>query len=237
MLFKLHSNGLQPGVVADPNRFKEVYRSPYGKVRIYKILSVSRESKNYVANPKNRVCDAPGSWYCRGQYPPALKKILDEKKDFEQLEDFNRKKDDNEYQKQYFENLDKPKMDRAEKPNTIKAPSSSKKRDGDREFKIPELSKSEIERAKNTWEDNNELTMMWELIKKDDSYELLEWIQSEPLSAYMRSKDGRGPMFWAHEFGHKKIVKILKGIGVSETDLDSKGLSPLDISKVHKKRR
>ena len=96
-----------PGVQADPNRWKEVFRSKYGKVRIYKILSVSQESKEWVLN--NRVCDAPGSWFCPGQYPPALEKILGEKRDFAQLEDFNRDDSesgsDAEYQKQYFENL------------------------------------------------------------------------------------------------------------------------------------
>jgi dolichyl-diphosphooligosaccharide--protein glycosyltransferase len=62
---------------------------------------VSKESKEWVE--KNRVCDAPGSWYCPGQYPPALLKVLGEKKDFAQLEDFNVKSNDEEYQKQYFE--------------------------------------------------------------------------------------------------------------------------------------
>ncbi|MGK3742344.1 MAG: dolichyl-diphosphooligosaccharide--protein glycosyltransferase, partial [Bacillariaceae sp.] len=103
LLYKLHSNGIVSGVQADPNRWKEVFRSKYGKVRIYKILSVSKESKEWVEN--NRVCDAPGSWFCPGQYPPALEKILAERKDFAQLEDFNTKNDDSEYQKQYFENL------------------------------------------------------------------------------------------------------------------------------------
>ena len=105
-LFKLHSHRMGPGIVADPNRFAEAYTSKYGKCRVYKLLSVSKESKAWVADPKNRICDAPGSWYCRGQYPPALQKVLAEKKDFSQLEDFNKKEnDDEEYQRQYFENL------------------------------------------------------------------------------------------------------------------------------------
>jgi dolichyl-diphosphooligosaccharide--protein glycosyltransferase len=106
LLYKLHSHGLVAGVQADPNRWKEVFRSKYGKVRIYKILSVSQESKAWVL--ENRVCDAPGSWFCPGQYPPALEKILAEKKDFAQLEDFNNKDNsDAKYQEEYFENLNK----------------------------------------------------------------------------------------------------------------------------------
>jgi dolichyl-diphosphooligosaccharide--protein glycosyltransferase len=83
LLYRLHSNGIVPGVEVDKNRFKEVYKSRYGKVRIYKILSVSKESKDWV--PNNLVCDAPGSWFCRGQYPPGLQKVLSEKKDFKQV--------------------------------------------------------------------------------------------------------------------------------------------------------
>ena len=82
-----------------------MYQSKYGKVRIFKILKVSKESKEWVADPKNKLCDG-GGWVCRGQYPPALQKILAQKKDFKQLEDFNIKgEDDSEYQKQYMENL------------------------------------------------------------------------------------------------------------------------------------
>ena len=104
LLYRLHSNGIVPGVDVDKNRFKEVYKSKYGKVRIYKILSVSKESKEWVLN--NRVCDAPESWFCPGHYPPGLQKVLKEKKDFKQLEDFNAKREsDEEYQRKYFEHL------------------------------------------------------------------------------------------------------------------------------------
>ena len=66
-------------------------------------LLITDADKQWVE--ENRVCDAPGSWYCPGQYPPALQKILGEKKDFQQLEDFNVEGEDSEYQRQYFENL------------------------------------------------------------------------------------------------------------------------------------
>lgn len=111
MLFKLVGAGVYPDVEADRNRFREVYRSKYGKVRIYKIQSVSQESRDWAADPSNRQCDAPGSWFCRGQYPPALTKVLKEKKDFKQLEDFNAKgEDDSEYQKEYFDRLQMKKQ-------------------------------------------------------------------------------------------------------------------------------
>ena len=119
-------------------------------------------------------------------------------------------------------------------------PSSNKKRStesrGNREF-VVRLSESEKKEAGRQWKDNSQLSMIWELIKQGDVYELSEWIENEPASAFMRSKDGRGPMWWAHEFANAKIVSLLKSIGVPEDDLDSHGLSPLDISQIKKRKR
>jgi len=39
------------------------------------------------------ICDAPGCWYCTGQYPPALQSFINQRRAFKQLEDFNVKKD------------------------------------------------------------------------------------------------------------------------------------------------
>jgi dolichyl-diphosphooligosaccharide--protein glycosyltransferase len=71
LLFKLVSF---QGQVSE-ERFKEVYTSKYRKVRIYQVVNVSEKSKKWAADPENRLCDAPGSWYCPGQYPPALAKF------------------------------------------------------------------------------------------------------------------------------------------------------------------
>jgi len=72
LLFKLVS----PHGEVDPEHFQEVYTSKYRKVRIYKVMNVDEESKAWVANPANRMCDhADGSGFCPGAYPPALKKF------------------------------------------------------------------------------------------------------------------------------------------------------------------
>merc|ERR1719183_1784637 len=125
LLYKLHSHDKH--TKADPNRFKEVFTSKYEKVRIFKVSSVSKESKAWVADPANRVCDAPGSWFCRGQYPPALNKVLQKKKDFAQLEDFNANKKDDEYQKAYFDNLNNKKKGDKKLQKNISTRSSQKK--------------------------------------------------------------------------------------------------------------
>merc|ERR1712060_786896 len=74
----------------NPKYFEEVHSTKYGLMRVYKILNVSQESKKWVADPKNRICDAPGSWYCVGQYPPALKQLISKRRNFAQVEDYNK---------------------------------------------------------------------------------------------------------------------------------------------------
>jgi len=105
LLFKLHSHNQKQGVKANSKLFKEVYTSKYNLVRIFAVVNVSQESRDWSMNPENFICDAPGSWYCEGQYPPALDSLLKKKKAFKQLEDFNAAKGDStdeEYQKEYM---------------------------------------------------------------------------------------------------------------------------------------
>lgn len=102
-------------VEVNPAQFREVFRSKYAKVRIYEIVGVDEESKKWGDDPKNKICDAPGSWFCRGQYPPALQEVLEKGKTFVQLEDFNKKEDDTEYQKLYMEKLAKQREERKQR--------------------------------------------------------------------------------------------------------------------------
>ncbi len=64
MLYKMHRHNLEAGVTVNKKLFEDVYQSKYGLVRIFKILNVSQESRAWLANPDNRKCDRPGSWYC-----------------------------------------------------------------------------------------------------------------------------------------------------------------------------
>eukprot|EP00912_Choanoflagellata_sp_UC4_P001252 UC4_evm1s779 len=108
LLYKLTQWGYRQDIKLDTkNRFKEVFTSKYGKVRIFKVQKVSKESKAWIADPANRVCDAEGSWYCSGQYPPALKSLIDKRKPFMQLEDFNKAGDaqSKKYQEEYHKRL------------------------------------------------------------------------------------------------------------------------------------
>lgn len=222
-MYKLVMNKVQPDVTVDPNRFREVFRSKYGKVRIYKVMSVSKESKDWVANPSNRLCDTPTSWICRGQYPPTIQNIMREKKDFKQLEDFNVKgEDDSEYQKQYMENLLKNQgIPTSERENRRKKKAK----------KVTEkLSAKEIEDLNSHWSNNDATTVLWNLISSGQKEELRRMFEESPVIAHVRSEDGRGPMWWAHEYGRLDIVELLKAYGVSENREDKNGLTPLDIT-------
>ena len=58
-------------------RYEEAYVSSRGLVRIVRVLDVSATSKAWAADVSNHACDAPGSWYCPGAYPPELAALLD----------------------------------------------------------------------------------------------------------------------------------------------------------------
>mmetsp|Transcript_13390 Transcript_13390/g.30484 ORF Transcript_13390/g.30484 Transcript_13390/m.30484 type:complete len:952 (-) Transcript_13390:2347-5202(-) len=227
-LYTLHSHKLKAGVVADPDKFKEVFRSKYGKVRIYKLLGVSRQSRSWVEN--NRECDA-GGWFCPGKYPPGLKEILDKKKDFAQLEDFNRGASDEDYQKEYFENLNNPNLarkraqqkanDEGRETNEVPQPSVEAKA----------LSDEEKIQIYSTWENTEDTTLMWKLVTSDAIEDLEQWLKIDPGAAWLRSADGRGPMWWAFESKNQDAVTLLMKLGVPHTDKDKNGLSPVDLLK------
>jgi len=229
LLYQLHSHKLAPGVEADKNRFRLVKTTKHGKVRIFKILSVSESSKQWVLN--NRKCDAPGSWFCPGTYPPALQKILGEKKNFRQLEDFNAEEDhDSEYTKQYFENLNNP--EKAKRAAARGEKSQNNKNDPNRQ-KLRRLSKEEIAMLNNpeAWDDNQATTAVWTAIHVNKIAEFRDMLIENPELAHIRSKDGRGPIWWAHEYGRTKFVKLLTKLGVSSTELkDEYGFTPKSIS-------
>lgn len=107
LLYHLHSHNVVRGVRMPTQYFTEVFSSKHGLVRIFQVMNVSAESKAWVADPSNRICDAPGSWYCVGQYPPApeLQALLKKRRDFGQLEDFNAKKADDAYYRSYMQRM------------------------------------------------------------------------------------------------------------------------------------
>ena len=206
---------MRPGVSVDSNRFKHVFSSKYGKVRIFKVMSVSQESKDWVADPANRICDAPGSWYCTGQYPPAIKPLIDKRKDFSQLEDFNSNRDaatkakSEKYQKEY--------MARMAASGGGHGPAASQKR--------PDMKAATAKK----WADTAETSAMWKLINEGATDKIKLVLSKNPSLAQIRSSDGRGPLWWAYEGGRTEIVKLLKAAGAREDARDANGVKPSDL--------
>jgi dolichyl-diphosphooligosaccharide--protein glycosyltransferase len=99
LVYNLVKHKEVPGTGAHPSLFEEVHYTKNRMLRIFKVLNVSQESREWVADPKNKICDAPGSWYCVGQYPPALDKLLQQRRSFSQVEDFNKKGEKSAYTK------------------------------------------------------------------------------------------------------------------------------------------
>lgn len=239
LLYRLHGANIKDGVNVPDDKFKEVFRSKYGKVRIFEISGVSETSKAWIADPTNRQCDVAGSWFCPGQYPPALQAKLKHKSDFQQLEDFNRKSYDEEYQRKYFEDLrdpekarkkaiDREKQQNANADKSISDASASSEHSGGDENAAIKNTKN-VDEIYNTWEDTEDTTAMWKLISENAVEALTMWLEAEPHKAFIRSKDGRGPMWWAFEQRNEKITKLLMKAGVPHTDRDSAGRTPVEL--------
>ena len=94
------------------------------------------------------------------------------------------------------------------------------------------LTIEEIDMINEHWENNEYTSKMYELIASNQVEQLDSVLKMNPHVAHIRSEDGRGPMWWAHEMGHKQIVDLLKKQKVSEKRTDQNGKTPLSISKV-----
>lgn len=205
-------------VKIDPNRFRQAYQSKYGKVIIYEVLSVDQKSKAWVADPANKLCDAPGSWYCPGQYPPALNKFFDryrvQKKDFAQLENFNVAAGDDDYQKAYHSRMAggaaPAAAASAAAPDASAAAAAAAATDAPR------------------WEDTTLSEGMKKSIESNDIDALSALVAASPAAASLRSADGGGPLFWAHASKNLEMQKLLVAAGAREDAVDARGKKPSD---------
>merc|ERR1719401_450261 len=81
LMWYLIGEGRKDKSFANSAHLKEVFLSKNRRVRVVEVLRVSMESKRWASDASNRQCDAPGSWYCPGQYAPHLRDLLDSKRD------------------------------------------------------------------------------------------------------------------------------------------------------------
>ena len=70
---------------------------------------------------------------------------------------------------------------------------------------------------------------MLTLINQNQVDDIRRWLEEDPSAAFIRSRDGRGPMWWAFQQRNEEITKLLMKAGVPHTDRDAKGLTPVDL--------
>merc|ERR1712154_295475 len=91
------------------------------------------------------------------------------------------------------------------------------------------LSRSDIDKANKNWADTEETTLMWELITEKSTAKITKWLSVDPIVGFMRSSDGRGPMWWAYENRYMELAVILTKLGVSNTLKDKYGKTPIGL--------
>ena len=64
---------------------------------------------------------------------------------------------------------------------------------------------------------------LWRAITSNENSELQSILDEDESRALLRSADGRGPLFWAHEANNEEAIEMLKKAGASEDFQDADG--------------
>ena len=79
--------------------------------------------------------------------------------------------------------------------------------------------------------DSDIKSQAWTDIAHGNVRAVKESLADDPCYALMRAADGRGPLFWAHEFDNEAIIAALVAAGADETAKDKQGLTPGQMPK------
>merc|ERR1712086_1238655 len=82
----------------------------------------------------------------------------------------------------------------------------------------------------DSWANTFATTRLWEVINKDDQAGLDEMIAANPRVIFARAEDGRGPLFWAYEYGRTAMIKQLEDLGIDNTLKDKAGTPPTELA-------
>jgi len=80
------------------------------------------------------------------------------------------------------------------------------------------------------WKDLEVTTNLWRVVSQGDIQQLGDMIRSNAIVTRLRSADGRGALFWAYEYGHPDIVKLLVSAGAREDVRDKDGKLPREMA-------
>ena len=85
--------------------------------------------------------------------------------------------------------------------------------------------------AAQKWEDTDVTSRFWSACSMRDSMTIRQMLNEDSSAAFVRSADGRGPLFWAYEFGHTEAIELLEQLGVDNMATDANGMTPVQIGK------
>jgi len=74
-----------------------------------------------------------------------------------------------------------------------------------------------------SWQDTEMTTRLYNVITKNENQELQSILDEDNARSHLRSADGRGPLFWAHEANNEEAIEMLKKAGASEDWQDADG--------------
>jgi hypothetical protein len=80
------------------------------------------------------------------------------------------------------------------------------------------------------WEDTEMTTNLWRAIASLDNDQLLQLLDADETVAHVRASDGRGPLWWAYEYGNKEAIELLYEYGADDTVKDADGKGPKDVA-------
>ena len=86
--------------------------------------------------------------------------------------------------------------------------------------------------SEELWNDSPFTTQLWNVISAGNAEELKAILDSDASAASTRSGDGRGPLWWAHEYGKPEIVKMLLEAGADPNERDGDGKKPEEVTTI-----
>jgi hypothetical protein len=89
------------------------------------------------------------------------------------------------------------------------------------------------------WADSELTARLFQAISARDTEGLIDILSDTsivPPASMVRSSDGRGPLFWAYEFGHSAGVQILEEIGIDPNSRDGAGITPRMLGAANEER-
>ena len=82
-----------------------------------------------------------------------------------------------------------------------------------------------------SWQDTDATTHIWQVVHSGQYDALAQLLDRDADLVKYRSKDGRGALWWAYEYGHDDMVDLLLASGADADATDANGKKPIDMKQ------